>query len=232
MEIKNGYLIFEDKKIKINIIKKEKKNISISIIDNNTIKITASKRTKETLINTLLIKNKNWIIKKITSINSLEKSDIGYYEGGNIYFMGKKYKITIEEIDEIYKLKKENIVISSKYKIDIKSVIEKFYMENANKIIKLRLKYYSNIMELYPEKVRIKPLKTLWGVCYGTNVITYNYKIVCGTMEYIDYLVAHELAHIKYKNHSREYWDYLEKYIKNCKKIRKELKSNEIYYLI
>ena len=72
--------------------------------------------------------------------------------------------------------------------------------------------------------LRIKNQKTIWGSCSSKNNINLNMKLVHLPDYLIDYVILHELTHIIEKNHSPKFWEKLDKFVKNSKKINKELK--------
>jgi predicted metal-dependent hydrolase len=74
-------------------------------------------------------------------------------------------------------------------------------------------------------KVFIRNQATLWGSCSARNNINLNLKLVRLPRHLMDYVILHELAHIKIKNHSRKFWTELANYIPNPQSVSKELKK-------
>ncbi|MGC8568048.1 MAG: M48 family metallopeptidase [Candidatus Micrarchaeia archaeon] len=72
--------------------------------------------------------------------------------------------------------------------------------------------------------IRIKTARTLWGSCSRKNNITLNFKLLLMPSKYIEYVIVHELAHTKYRNHSKVFWKNVENIIPDYKTIRRELK--------
>lgn len=77
-------------------------------------------------------------------------------------------------------------------------------------------------------RVFIRNQKTLWGSCSGRNNINLNRKLAVLPDDLIDYVILHELVHTRIKNHSREFWEELEKYVRDAKSQRKKLKNFEL----
>ena len=67
-------------------------------------------------------------------------------------------------------------------------------------------------------------MKTRWGVCNKNNSITLNSDLIKYGYEQIDYVIIHELSHFIHFNHSKDFWNLVNKYCKNYKEIRKSLK--------
>lgn len=90
--------------------------------------------------------------------------------------------------------------------------------QNAKEIIPKRVEYYSNLMQLFPTAVKINFAKTRFGSCSSKNSINFSAFLMLFPLEAVDYVVVHELAHIKYKNHQKEFYALVEKYMPDYKK--------------
>ena len=80
-------------------------------------------------------------------------------------------------------------------------------------------------------RVFIKNQKTIWGSCSIKNNINLNYKLVLLTEELQEYVILHELVHLKIKNHSKEFWNELARYCPDYKSRKRELKCFRIEFL-
>ena len=102
-----------------------------------------------------------------------------------------------------------------------KDEIENLKIE-AKKIILPRLEHFSKIMELYPEGVSINSAKKRFGSCSAKKRINFSCRLALYPIEAIDYVVVHELAHLKHFDHSRSFWSLVEKFLPDYKE-RKNL---------
>jgi predicted metal-dependent hydrolase len=98
-----------------------------------------------------------------------------------------------------------------------KEDLDKFYKQKAQEIILPLIKEYSNKMQLFPTDVKFRRNKTRWGSCSYKNIINFNIYLIKKDIEFIKYVVVHELAHIKYKNHQKDFWNLVKKYNKYFK---------------
>ena len=76
-----------------------------------------------------------------------------------------------------------------------------------------------------PNKVRIKDIKYAWGSCSSKRNITINLKLATKEEKVIEYVVLHEMCHIREMNHSKKFWDLVEKNMNDYKIYKKELKE-------
>ncbi len=100
--------------------------------------------------------------------------------------------------------------------------------EIAKKIIIDRVVTLANQFGFSYERIFIKNQKTIWGSCSSKNNLNFNYKIASLPKDLMDYVILHELVHTKVKNHSKLFWNTLDKYINNSKSLRNELKNIHI----
>lgn len=88
-----------------------------------------------------------------------------------------------------------------------------------------RVEYYSEKMGLYPASVKITSAATRFGSCSGKNSICFSYRLMLYPPEAVDYVVVHELAHIKEKNHSARFYALVERYMPDYREREKLLKK-------
>ncbi len=77
-----------------------------------------------------------------------------------------------------------------------------------------RVQYWSEIMNLYPTGVKITCAKTRYGSCSGKNSLCFSLYLMTKPRDFVEYVVVHELAHIKYKNHSKDFHNFVAKFYK------------------
>ena len=99
------------------------------------------------------------------------------------------------------------------------------YKEKAYNLVESRIKYFSKIYKFKYNKINIKNQKTRWGSCSEKGNLNFNYKIALLPPLISDYLIVHELSHLKELNHSQRFWKLVEETIPNYRSIRGELKK-------
>jgi predicted metal-dependent hydrolase len=97
--------------------------------------------------------------------------------------------------------------------------------EKAKIVLTARTDDYAKRMGVHPSSVRIGSAKSRWGSCSASGRINYAWYIILGDDELIDYLVVHELSHLKHMNHSKAFWDTVETYIPDAPDRRARLRQ-------
>ncbi|MHB1392929.1 MAG: M48 family metallopeptidase [Clostridia bacterium] len=101
-----------------------------------------------------------------------------------------------------------------------------WFNKRAEEVFSERLKYYCGIIGVKYHRFCIKAQKTRWGSCSSKGNLNFNWRLVMAPEWVLDYVVVHELAHLKHMNHSKEFWDTVAIYIPEYKKAVAWLKEN------
>lgn len=95
----------------------------------------------------------------------------------------------------------------------------------ALEILPQKVKHYAEIMGVSPTGIKITSAKKRFGSCSGKNSLCFSFMLMQYPEEAVDYVVVHELAHIRHHNHSRDFYRFIEKYMPDYKEREKLLKK-------
>ena len=95
----------------------------------------------------------------------------------------------------------------------------------AVEVIERRVAYYSELMGLTPTSVRITGAKKRFGSCSGNNGLCFSWRLMLYPSEAIDYVVVHELAHIRHHDHSAAFYDLVAQYLPDHRERRALLRG-------
>lgn len=100
-----------------------------------------------------------------------------------------------------------------------------FSEENLKKLITSQIKKYSKIMELSPSGLRFTTVKSYWGTCAPSDLLTFNLNLCYVPDVAVKYVVVHELTHLKWRGHGKRFWNMVEKYYPATKEARSILRK-------
>ena len=103
--------------------------------------------------------------------------------------------------------------------------IDKFYRAEIEKILPQKVEEYSKKMNLFPTSISYRKNKRTWGSCNYKNGLNFNILLMKFPIEVMEYVIVHELAHIKHKNHSKDFWNLVAVYCSNYKEVEKLFKN-------
>lgn len=99
--------------------------------------------------------------------------------------------------------------------------------EEARKLLDERLRYWSSEMGLTFNKVSVKDQRSLWGSCSRKGNLNFNWRLILAPLPVLDYIVIHELAHLKEMNHSPRFWEIVRNWSPDYRSHRKWLRANQ-----
>lgn len=102
--------------------------------------------------------------------------------------------------------------------------VKKWYRTRAEDVLTRKVEEFSKKLGLYPKKIIIKEQKRRWGSCSSSGVIRFNWRIILAEEELIDYLVVHELCHLRYLDHSSFFYGLVRSQVPNYKELKRKLK--------
>ena len=113
----------------------------------------------------------------------------------------------------------------------VRKFSHKDYLDNKDKalaFVKDRVNFYNQKLGFSFNKISIKNQKSRWGSCSSKKNLSLNYKILFLNKEQQDYIIVHELCHLKEFNHSKNFWSLVEKIIPNYLAIKKSLRPSSL----
>lgn len=152
----------------------------------------------------------NWIVSKLaryteeTPCPALELRD-----GSTVPYLGRALKVAVQAArdgDHVI-LEQDRLIVSVQPTADnIEPIIRQWYRAQALEFIERRAKELGTELGLSYKRLVIRSQKTRWGSCSHKGNLSFNWKLIIAPEPVIDYVIIHELAHIKEMNHSRRFW--------------------------
>lgn len=154
-----------------------------------------------------------------------------YVAGECFAYLGKNYRLKIQSgTHRDVKLKNGRLVVTlpdqTNSPVDVKKALEGWYRRHALLKLTEKVARYAEIIGVAASSVNIKTFKSRWGSCTTAGDVTFNWKIVIAPNRIVDYVVVHELCHMKHHDHSLEFWKSVEKVIPDYLSCKEWLKDN------
>ena len=210
--------------------KKRKKTISLQLKKDGSIVIHAPRRVSEREIDLFFHSKKDWLQKKIVESQvKRAESDTKYFTSGEIfYYLGSPYPLIVDDSkksSEGLTFSSHQFILAGVHAHQAEALFVTWYKEKAREYIEERVRHYSGVLKLYPALVRIGNARSRWGSCSYKNHLSFTWRLIMAPHAVVDYVVIHELAHIKEKNHSNRFWNLVEEIIPDYGTYRKWLRQ-------
>jgi len=209
--------------------KRRRKTISLHIKEDGRIVIYAPYRTPQCEIERFLEKGRPWIVKKmLEKEESFKETEKAFIIGEKFLYLGASYPLEIEESNDRkppLELSYGKFVLDQDHTAKAKDLFIEWYKREAKEKIPGRVHYLSNKLNLLPQGIKITSARYRWGSCSRDNRLSFSWRIIMAPLKIIDYILIHELVHIKEKNHSKSFWSQVESIIPDYKVHRLWLKE-------
>ena len=205
----------DGKKYNVEMVIKNNKNTYIKVKEDLTIYVTTNMFTTKRMVKNLLDEQQDFLRKVISKMKNRNEKE------NEFYYLGEKYDIIKVPFDKLE-------IDDYKIYVSDEKELQKWLKKKTLEVFEERLNYcYQLFEENIPfPKLKIRKMKTRWGVCNRRDLsVTLNSKLIRYNTFIIDYVVIHELSHLVHFDHSKEFWQTVEKYMPNYKKAVKALKE-------
>ena len=189
------------------LVRSSRKTLAIKIEENGCVLVCSPKKCSLKFINDFVNSKKDWILKhqQMVILNNEKNQD--FLTLNKLLIFGKDYQIL--DFGNHYKIGEYYVKHTKASKKE--TVIKKFLISIANEYIINRTKQISNALNLNYKDIEIISARKKWGSCSNAKNLKFNFRLICLPKNLIDYVICHELCHIKQMNHSKEFWQLLEK---------------------
>lgn len=216
----------------IRITKKNIKNSYLKVRPDLSVDISVPEEASEDYIQSFLEKRKDWIEKQQDFFKEFQpdSTEKKYISGECIRYLGKNYRLKVHQNGENHvKFFRGYIHLHccKESTLDLKKeLLESWLKERAQeKILTLARKYLDKLEE--QPQIKFRDMKTRWGSCNSEKKrIIFNWKLIEKSSYGIEYVVVHELSHLKYDSHDKKFFRYLAVQLPDWEKRRDSLYAN------
>lgn len=220
--MKEKIIVNKGEKIVCRVYKKNNcKKMNLRVSADGIVKVSLPKYLPYLCANNFIHDNLEWIEKKLV-LSKLQKKSYNYL-GDNIRLV----KIIDANIKDFNYILKNNIltVYTSNESISEYDIYINWLKLKANEYIPRRVEELSKRYNFIYNKINIKNLNSQWGSCSQRKNLSFNLKLMYFNSKVIDYVIIHELCHLKEMNHSKRFWKNLESIIPNYKQYKEQLNN-------
>ena len=231
----NSNLSFGNTIIEYAINFTRRKTASIQVHPDQTVTVTAPEGSQLEVIEAFIHKQASWILQQQQQFATYppQETPRAYVSGESYRYLGRQYRLKVCEGDaqQGVRLERSTIYVTVTNKDKTKQVLEQWYRDIAKHTFTQRLDLcYPRVERLgvpYPS-LSLRAMKTRWGSCSHTGHILLNPRLVQTPVDCIDYVLLHELCHLKEHNHSKRYYQLLDQVLPDWRERREKLNRFEL----
>ncbi len=217
------------------IIHSRRKTYGIRVYPDGRVQISAPLRASQADIAEVVLKRAAWIVKHQQKFQTNPRPTVQsrQYVNGEMYrYLGESYTL------EVVQGRPENVTLSDKHLIvtvtqadDMRrtaALIDRWYRQQAAHLFAERMAVcfpQVAFMGVAMPPISLRMMKSRWGSCSSNGKVTLNIKLLSAPLDLIDYVILHELCHLKELNHSMRFYALMDRVLPNWRECRKRLRS-------
>ena len=211
-----------------------KKSISLAVRD-GCVAILAPQQVPDSEIQELVARKAAWLRRKLAKYAEVKRlTTRAFVDGETFMFLGERYPLQVRNGPKARaELEADAFVVhvrrshsTERRARSIRAAFLRWYKAEAATLIEDRVRRYAARMNLSPGQLSFRDYTSMWGKCTGDGNLSFNWKLVMAPLGIVDYVVVHELAHLRFLNHSAEFWSVVETAMPDYRLRRKWLKDH------
>jgi predicted metal-dependent hydrolase len=163
----------------------------------------------------LLQENAAWVVEKTRDYRRYREQipERRFEQGASFPYLGEPHEIVVEQrpsssvVDDTFRLAKHHVERTS-----IKRALETVYRRNARQRFRRRADHFAEQMDVEYERIEVRNQRTRWGSCSTNGTLGLNCRLMMAPPDVIDYIVVHELAHLRESSHNPTFWSLVAEY--------------------
>lgn len=236
-------LLFDGRDVAIQR-KAYRRTISLTLKVNGEIRVIAPRTAPLPKIQAFLIANREWLRTNLRRYEELREKHPPkrFVEGEEFPFFGTMVRLQFRFGDlakarasvrdgllvvELPASERERIERGPRPRADVADAVARLYEAEGRRVLAARAAVLSERMQLRPSALSFRSQKTRWGSCSSRGRVSLNWRLAIAPLEVVDYVIAHELAHLKHYDHSPAFWRLVATQIPDYRERRAWLRAHQ-----
>lgn len=211
-------------------------SVSIRVERDSTVMLLAPAIMPLVIIKRLVRDKELWILKHVHRVRKGRELN-KLHDEGKVLYRGVHYPLirepssssllpTITFDGRQFRLEIPSHYDEDTYKATLEKYLKRWYLKEAHKVLGERAGLYSRKIGIPYVDLKVKEVSSIWGSCSHDQRLSFNWKLILTPPEVLDYVVIHEISHLKHKNHGDSFWECVSSFDPLYNARRRWLKNN------
>ncbi|RTE67461.1 M48 family peptidase [Amphritea opalescens] len=189
----------------------------------DSVRVLAPTRVSRERIDRFVAEKKAWIKDRQQALRlrvPLVSIPVPLDQGSELLWLGQRLRLEVNVGQQATHVSRhgESLQLSLSHRIRkpraeaISEQLEGWYRAEAVNYFQKRVGFWSEQMRLTPSEVRVRSYRRKWGCCTSRGVVSFNWLLIMAPVHIIDYVIVHELSHLRHMNHSAAFWSTVAQY--------------------
>jgi predicted metal-dependent hydrolase len=215
-------------------IKRSLRRRAISIlVDEEGLRVGAPWSATHNAIERLLRQHSAWVLKKLQEWQVRRAPVRRWADGESLMLLGMPFTLRLVPGAGVVELRGDELCVGADSDTPVARRVHEWMHAQALRCFEERVEHYRRLLDIaHPPRVLLSSARTRWGSCHTSGRIHLNWRLVQMPPRLLDYVVAHEVAHLVEMNHSPRFWRLVGKLVPDHATCRKELRHEGHRYLL
>lgn len=212
-------------------LKRSTRRRSIGLrIDDRGLTVCVPMRASEKWLHSVLQEKADWVVEKLDGWQMRKPVELRWADGETIPFKGRL--LTLRVVPSLFasppQLDRSELrvfAVNRSIAAHIEQVVQLWYRSEAERLFAERVAHFAPLLDVAPRVIKLSAAKTQWGCCTPQGSVHLNVQLIKLPLHLTDYVVVHELAHLREMNHSASFWRVVESACPDYARHRKELRA-------
>jgi predicted metal-dependent hydrolase len=218
------------------------KTIEITVDPVDGVRVAAPATASLQRVDMLIRRRAPWILRRLAdgANGALLPPKRDFVTGESLDYLGRQYRLRVDRDGAstvgTVRLTRGWFEVhlpraaSASGKASIVRLLERWYKTHADRKIRQRVALYAARLGVQPARVLVKSQERRWGSCGRDNTLRFNWRIIMAPLSIVDYVVVHELCHLRHSNHGSAFWDSVASVFPDYQQRRERLRREGTRY--
>lgn len=209
------------------IVRSRRRTVALVITRDAALVVRAPFRTPVSQIDSFIARKSSWIRRKIAEAAARRAQSLrAFTEGERFLYLGVEYPLALVDGPGPSVTLDGALRVRRSVAPEVRRALVAWYRQEAVTVIRERVELYAAISGLAYGRFTVTDARSRWGSCSAADGVSFSWRLVMAPIDVIDYVVVHELTHIRHKDHSKRFWTAVAAVYPEYEESRAWLKEN------
>ncbi len=214
---------------------RRRKTVTITIEPGAGVRVAAPRRVPAAEIRALVVRRAGWILRRLGDGAAPMRPARQFLSGTSLPYLGRDVPIVVVPAAGrrvLIEFPQGQFVVcvpaaleGEERRLAVVRALERWYRARANDEIERRVQHWAPLVGAAPAAVLVRTQRQRWGSCSAKGVLRFNWRLVMAPPALIDYVVVHELAHLRVQSHAPAFWAEVARLLPDWKLLRRRLRE-------
>ncbi len=202
--------------------------LQVSIESGLEVVIPQRSRISHSQVESFILEKQRWVLRNLQKLEEISREARSM---DSILFLGKEVPLSVIESERKTARAAARgglleVRVPHGKRHSAKKAIASFYKKQARSLIPALARAKAGEMKASYSRISVRGQKTRWGSCSSRSALSFNWRLLAAPQRVLEYIVVHELAHLKHRNHSKKFWSLVREHCPDYKEWEKWLRKN------